>query len=124
MADLVKKISDDDFNKSISKGIVLVDFYAEWCGACQTLAPVIEEFAQEVADKITVAKLDTEKSEKTTAKYEVTSIPTLILFKDGKELRRITGLQDMDAIHRLISGTPQKKPSEESTTGPCGPCGG
>ena len=103
MTDLVTKIGDDDFNACISEGIVLVDFYAEGCAPCQALDPILEELAQEVVDKIIVAKVDVEHSEKTTVKLKVTSTPTLVLLKDGKELKRVTGIQDMDTLRSMIS---------------------
>ena len=102
-SDLIKQFDDDSFDKGIAQGVVLVDFYADWCGPCRMLAPVVEELAQEMKDKITVAKVDTDQSVNVAARYEVTSIPTLILFKHGQVVKRVVGLKDLDALRKMIA---------------------
>lgn len=102
-SDLIKKFDDDNFEENISKGVVLVDFYADWCGPCRMLAPVIDELAQEMQGKMTIAKVDTDNSVHTAAKYEVTSIPTLILFKNGQPTKRVVGLKDLDSLRKMVS---------------------
>ena len=72
---------------------VLVDFWATWCGPCKMLAPTIEELAEELKDEIVVAKLDVDKVQDIAMKYQVMSIPTLVLFKDGKEVKRTVGFR-------------------------------
>ena len=79
---LIKQLGDDNFEEGVAAGVVLVDFYADWCGPCRMLTPIVEELAQEMSGKVTVAKVDTDKAVTVAAKFEVTSIPTLILFKD------------------------------------------
>ena len=103
MADQIKYLNDENFETTIAKGITLVDFYADWCGPCRRIAPVIEELAREMQGKATIAKLDIEKAQRTTAAYQVMSIPTIILFKDGKEIKRIVGLTDKDSLSKLIN---------------------
>jgi thioredoxin 1 len=103
MADFIKHLNDGNFEQTIAKGITLVDFYADWCGPCRRIAPVIEELAKEMQGKATVAKLDIEKAQSTTASYQVMSIPTIILFKDGKEVKRIVGLSDKATLTKLIN---------------------
>ncbi len=98
----IKKFTDDNFDEGISKGVVLIDFYADWCGPCRMLAPVVEELAQEMSGKITVAKVDTDQAINTAARFEVTSIPTLILFKDGKVVKRVVGLKDLDTLRKMV----------------------
>lgn len=98
----VVHVNDDNFNEKISKGVVLVDFFAQWCGPCRMMEPVIEEFAEEMKSEVTVAQIDIDASQKTTQTFQVTSIPTLILFKDGKEVKRVVGLKDMDALKLLV----------------------
>lgn len=100
--DLIKHFNDNNFDEGISDGVVLVDFYADWCGPCRMIAPIVEELAQEMAGKITVAKVDTDQSVGVAAKFEVTSIPTLILFKDGQIAKRVVGLKDLDALRKMI----------------------
>jgi thioredoxin 1 len=102
-SDLIKQFNDDNFDQNISKGVVLVDFYADWCGPCRMLAPVVEELAQEMSGKVTVAKVDTDQSVNVAARFEVTSIPTLILFKEGQAIKRVVGLKDLEALRKLVS---------------------
>jgi thioredoxin 1 len=103
MAENLKYLNDENFDSTISKGVTLVDFYADWCGPCRRIAPVIEELASEMHGKATIAKLDIEQAQKTTASFQVMSIPTLILFKDGKEKQRIVGLTDKENLKRMIT---------------------
>ena len=103
MANEIKHLDDDNFNSEISKGVYLVDFHADWCGPCRMMAPVVEEVANQLSGKIKVGKLDIDASQKTTATFNVTSIPTLILFKDGKEVKRVVGLKDADTLKKMIS---------------------
>lgn len=100
--DELKYLNDENFEKTISKGVTLVDFYADWCGPCKRIAPVIEELASEMQGMATIAKLDIESAQSTTAAFQVMSIPTLILFKDGKEHKRIVGLTDKETLKNLI----------------------
>ena len=72
---------------------VLVDFWATWCGPCKMLAPTIEELAEELKDEVVVAKLDVDQAQEIAIRYQVMSIPTLILFKDGKEEKRTVGFR-------------------------------
>ena len=86
-------LTDANFEQTInSNKIVLVDFWAGWCGPCRALAPTIEELAKEYAGKILVAKLDVDENPATAEKFQVFSIPTVILIKDGREAERIVGL--------------------------------
>lgn len=86
------------------KGLVLVDFFAEWCGPCRVMGPIIEELFEEFKGKegIKIGKLNIDESSKTAQKYNVMSIPTLILFKDGQKIEQLVGLQDKDSLKNLI----------------------
>ena len=99
---LIKHLTDTNFNEEIKKGITLVDFHADWCGPCRMLAPVLEQIAQEVKGKAIVAKIDIDAEQKTASQFQITSIPTMILFKDGKEISRLTGLRNADAVKNFI----------------------
>jgi thioredoxin 1 len=98
----LKYLTDENFEQEVAKGIVLVDFYADWCGPCKMIEPVVVELAQEMAGKVTVAKIDTDKAVNAATKYEVTSIPTLILFKNGEVVERVVGVKDLDYLRKLV----------------------
>ncbi|OBI04927.1 thioredoxin [Mycolicibacter nonchromogenicus] len=82
---------------------VLVDFWATWCGPCKMVAPVLEEIAAEQADQLTVAKLDVDANPDTARDFNVVSIPTLILFKDGQPVKRIVGAKGKAALLRELA---------------------
>jgi thioredoxin 1 len=86
-------LTDKNFEETISKNkVVLVDFWAGWCGPCRALAPTIEELGKELAGKVLIAKLDVDENPQTAEKFQVYSIPTVILIKDCCEVDRIVGL--------------------------------
>lgn len=99
----IKELNDETFDMETARGVVLVDFYADWCGPCRMLAPIVEELAAEMSGKITVAKVDTDQAIQTATKFEVTSIPTLILFKNGSVFKRVVGLRDLDTLRKMVS---------------------
>lgn len=98
----IKKFTDQTFSSDTSQGVVLVDFYADWCGPCRMLTPVLQEVASELSGKVVIGKLDIDSEQKMATEFQVTSVPTLILFKDGKEVNRLVGLRDKEAIKEFI----------------------
>lgn len=94
--------SDANFSNDISKGLVLVDFWATWCGPCKMIAPVLEELDQELDGKFNVVKLDVDQNQETAAKYGIMSIPTLVLFKDGVQVDKTVGFQPKEALAQFI----------------------
>lgn len=102
MAENIKYLNDDNFEDAISQGVTLVDFYADWCGPCKMIAPLLEELSSEMDGKAIIAKVDIENAQNTTAKFGVTSIPTLIVFKNGKEVDQVVGVRDKSALKSMI----------------------
>jgi thioredoxin 1 len=86
-------VTDSNFDETVKKNrLVLMDFWAGWCGPCRALAPTIEELAKEYEGKALVAKLDVDENPNTAERFQVFSIPTMIVFKDGCEVDRMVGL--------------------------------
>lgn len=98
----IKHFTADTFNKDISHGVVLVDFYADWCGPCRMMTPVLEGVAKDVKGKAVIGKLDIDSAQNIASQFQVTSIPTLILYRDGKEVGRLVGLRDAAALKEFI----------------------
>lgn len=101
MSQNLKHLDDTNFNTEIAQGVTFVDFYADWCGPCRMIAPIVEELANEM-DGVKIAKLDIESAQTTTSSLGITSIPTMILFKDGKEVKRIVGIRDKESLKGMI----------------------
>jgi thioredoxin 1 len=98
----MKNLTDADFSKETAKGVTLVDFHANWCGPCRMLTPILEQVAKEIKGKAVIAKVDIDSESNTAALFSITSVPTMILFKDGKEVKRIIGLKNAEAIQEMI----------------------
>ena len=93
----VLKLKNKDFDAAIQSGFALVDFYADWCGPCKMMSPIVDEIADERTD-VTVAKVNVDESSELASRFGVVSIPTLIIFKDGKESNSIIGARPKAAI--------------------------
>jgi thioredoxin 1 len=102
MSQNLKLLDDANFNSEIAQGVTFVDFYADWCGPCRMIAPIVEELANEMNGVAKIAKLDIESAQTTTSNLGITSIPTMILFKDGKEVKRIVGVRDKESLKGII----------------------
>ena len=100
----IKHINDTDFKQEVIENStpVLVDFWAEWCGPCRMIAPVIEELSQHYGDKLKICKLDIDTNQQTPVSYGVRSIPTLLLFKDGKVMEQQIGAMTKSQLTSVI----------------------
>ncbi len=98
---MLKKLDKSNFIDEINANITLVDFYADWCGPCKMIAPIIQEIANERTD-ITVGKVNVDNDAEIAIKYGVSSIPTLIVFKDGKETDRVVGFRQKGDILAML----------------------
>ena len=98
-------LSSQSFVRFISKNElpVVVDFWAAWCGPCKMMAPVFSHVASQMASQMCFAKVDTEHAQDVAARYNIRSIPTMILFKNGKEVDRVAGAMDQDGLKRWLS---------------------
>jgi thioredoxin 1 len=103
MGDEPFHLTDANFDETVkNNSVVLIDFWANWCGPCRALAPTIEELAKEYAGKILVGKLDVDDNPKTAEYFQVSGIPTLIVFKNGCEVDRLVGLCPKTKIEALL----------------------
>ncbi len=106
----VEHYTDDNFDKEVleADGPVMVDFYADWCGPCKMAAPVIEELADEYDGKVKIGKLDVDASNSIAAKYGVMSIPTVIVFVNGKEEERRVGFAGKQGYKEVLEKVTNK----------------
>src|SRR3990167_3068620 len=100
--DLIKKVNQGEFKKEIKEGLSLVDFFAEWCGPCRMQVPILKEFAKEMEGQVKVLKVDIDHTQELASEFHVTSVPTLILFKNGKEVDRAVGLKDLEGLQEFV----------------------
>ena len=99
---MLKEVESTEFNELVGNGLVLVDFFSTTCGPCKMLAFVLNDVEKALGDKVTILKLDFDKNKELVDQYEVKGNPTLILLKDGQEVKRMQGLQQKPAIIKMI----------------------
>ncbi|MEH7417212.1 thioredoxin [Neobacillus drentensis] len=98
----ISHVTDQNFTAETGSGLVLVDFWAPWCGPCKMIAPVLEELDAEMGDKVKITKLDVDDNPQTAANFGVMSIPTLLVFKDGEVVDKVVGFQPKDALAGVL----------------------
>lgn len=103
MSENLLHLDDANFKDETAVGITLVDFYATWCGPCRMITPIVEQLAGMVKGKAKIAKVDIDKATEVTTDLQITSVPTLILFKDGKEVKRVVGVKDLEYLLNLVN---------------------
>lgn len=99
------KLSNENFNKEVlnSEKPVLVDFWATWCGPCKMIAPIISEISEEFNNKVKVGKVNVDEEKELAIKYRISSIPTLVIFKDGKIAKTLIGFRPKEEIKEVLN---------------------
>ncbi|CAM4263244.1 thioredoxin [Erysipelothrix inopinata] len=98
----MNKVTKADFNETTKDGIVLVDFYADWCGPCKMISPILAELSETLDGKAKIVKVDVDAEGELAQRFDVMSIPTLVLFKDGKPVDRKTGFMPKPELEKFI----------------------
>ena len=106
MENMIKVVSAEEFNTNIENGsgIAVVDFYATWCGPCKMLAPVFQEACDEMGSKANFVKIDIDQTMELARKYSVSTVPTVMIFKDGKPVETIVGFMPKESLISKING--------------------
>jgi len=101
-SDKVKTFTDSNFDDEVKQGVVLVDLWAEWCGPCRRIAPIVDELATQYDGRVTVAKLDVDANPNVPGRFGVRGIPTLLVFKDGELADSIVGLRSKEELAQSL----------------------
>lgn len=99
---MAKVINSSEFNSEIKDGVVVVDFFATWCGPCKMLAPIFEELGSEMSGKVKFLKVDVDQSSDIAMKYKVASVPTMAVFKNGESVDKIVGFVPKEKIKATV----------------------
>ena len=99
----VKEINDSNFSEETAKGLVMVDFWAPWCRPCRIVAPVLDEISEELSDQVSITKINVDDNDKTATKYNIISIPTVLVFKDGENVESIPGAKPKHEYMQVLS---------------------
>ena len=99
----VKILTDDNFSSTINAGVSLVDFWAAWCGPCRVQGPIVDEIADEMGDKAKICKLDIDQHKKIAGQLGIQSIPTILIFKDGKMVQKFVGVKPKPVLVKAIN---------------------
>ncbi|MBL8033636.1 MAG: thioredoxin [Leptospiraceae bacterium] len=99
---LVQEITDQNFTNKTGSGVVMVDFWAPWCGPCRMVAPVLEDLQKEMGEKVSILKMNVDENPDTATKFGITSIPTLMVFKNGELVDRTVGAAPKEHYKTLL----------------------
>lgn len=102
---MVEEVTDNSFEDSIKSGVVLIDFWAPWCGPCRMLSPVIEELAEEMKDEIKIMKCNVDDNPDIPSKFNIMGVPTLIIFKNGEFIAQRSGMAPKKIIQDWIKSS-------------------
>ena len=105
----IVKSTDATFQETVSKGLVLVDFWAPWCGPCKMIAPILEELDAKLGDSVTIAKVNVDENPDTAEQYDIMSIPTLKLFRDGVDVSTLIGVRPLAELEALVQNNIQAR---------------
>lgn len=97
------ELNDQNFNSVIQRGVSLVDFWAPWCAPCRIQGPIVNELADEMHDKANICKMDVDQNKKTAGKFSIRSIPTILIFKDGKIVKQLVGVKPKNTLIKEIN---------------------
>ncbi len=114
MSHLILQLNTKSFHATLKQGVVLVDLWGPWCGPCRMQTPILQEVASRVADRATIAKVNVDETPELAGRFGIRSIPTLLLFKDGKQVRQFVGVQSRSTLISAI-----KDAAKSPTTKPC-----
>lgn len=96
-------INKENFEEVSKEGVVLIDFWAEWCGPCQTMLPILDQFSEQMGDKMTVGKINVDENPEIAGQFRVMSIPTIIVLKDGEMVEQMVGVQTKDKLEEVTA---------------------
>ncbi|MCB1213303.1 MAG: thioredoxin [Chlamydiia bacterium] len=103
MSEALIEIQTHEFNEKTAQGVVFLDFYADWCGPCRMMAPVIEKLAVEFKGQIQFYKFDVDSDREIPTRFKIFSIPTFVILKDGQEVERVVGIKDEEGMKACLT---------------------
>ena len=99
---MARVINTSEFDKAIENGVVVVDFFATWCGPCNVMSPIVDEIAQKYDNDVRVAKVDIDENEELAEENDIGVVPTIIFYKNGSELGRLSGVRQIEELEKVI----------------------
>ena len=99
----VLTVTNKNFDQIISSGVVVVDFWANWCGPCRKLSPIIDQLAEQFAGRITVGKVDVDRESELASRFRIMSVPSLLFFQDGKLVETSVGVKNLEELSSIVS---------------------